>query len=297
MADHDPLLVNLLDESFTPRDTRNYGLAMVLNEASISCCILDFKRNKFLGFVRCMGETVKVQSGHPADKLSFRELFEAAHAAIPWLTNSFKHVKIAYDGQKATLVPALLFDPDSRDQYLKFNYNQEHNEMIGHDHLMPLDAWQIFTVPQSVLEVTREFFPKTRVIHYSSLLIESVWINYKNRINSPHLFLHVREPVFDLMIFDGRQMEYFNTFPFQNPEDVAYYLIFVLEQLNLNPESIPVVFMGNAEQGNELSELLRRYVRHVVEAGRNEAYSYSYILNRIQPQSFFPLFNFFSCGL
>jgi len=128
-------------------------------------------------------------------------------------------------------VPAQLFDPKEKEHYLNFNFSQLTDEQVFCDHLMPLDAWQVYGVPVSIVEATKELFPQSKVVHSSSLLIESVWINYKNRINSPHVFLHVRELLFDLMIFNGRQMNYFNTFPFQNPEDVTYYLIFVMEQL------------------------------------------------------------------
>jgi hypothetical protein len=99
------------------------------------------------------------------------------------------------------------------------------------------------------------------------------------------------------MIFDGRRMLYFNTFSFQNPEEVAYYLIFVLEQLNLNPEQVPLVIMGNVESKAGLPDLLLRYIRHIETARRNESYRYSYVLNRVPAHACFPLLNLFSCGL
>ena len=99
------------------------------------------------------------------------------------------------------------------------------------------------------------------------------------------------------MIFDGRQMSYFNTFSFTNPEDVAYYLIFVLEQLNFNPETVPVVLLGAIEMGDGLSELLPRYVRNIETGRRSDAYRYSYMMNQLPPHFCFPLLNLFSCGL
>jgi hypothetical protein len=213
------------------------------------------------------------------------------------MKHGFKIVKIAFDGKKSTLIPAALFDPEDKEHYFRFNFTQEKDELIRCDHLIPLDAWSVFTLPQNIQSATQDVFPKSKVIHASSLLIESVWINYKNRTSSPHIFLHVREHLFDLMIFDGRQMNYFNTFPYQNPEEVTYYLIFVLEQLNFNPETIPLLLLGNVETGDGLYELLRQYVRNVETGRRNEAYKYSYVLNQLPVQSFYPLLNFFSCGL
>jgi hypothetical protein len=297
MAEQYSISVNLMDESFNPHDTRNYGLAMMVNETSIVFCTHDFRRNKFLGLQRVVQNDLPLQEARADTRATFREFFLEVCISNPWLNEPFKMVKIAYDGRKTTLVPAALFDHNEKEHYLDFNFALQKDELISCDHLMPLDAWQVFTVPESIMKATREVFPKSKVVHASSLLIESVWINYKNHISTPHVFLQVRERLFDLMIFDGRQMTYFNTFPFQNPEDVAYYLIFVMEQLNFNPEKIPLVLLGNVEMGEGLAELLLRYVRHIELGKRNEAYRYSYILNQLPPQSYFALLNFFSCGL
>jgi hypothetical protein len=297
MADQYTIAVNLMDESFQPGDTRNYGLAVILDESSVNCCTLDLKRNKFLGLHHFINPGARPQLGQADARLSFRDFLNAVFTDIPWLKNGFKTIKIAFNGKKSTLVPAMLFNPVEKEQYFRFNFRQEDDELIFCDHLMPLDAWNVFTVPGPVMEATQEFFPKSRVIHASSLMIESVWVNYKNRTTAPHIFLHVREQVFDLMIFDGRQMTYFNTFSFLNPEEVTYYLIFVLEQLGFNPETIPLVLLGNVAAGDGLFMLLHQYIRHIETGRRNEAYRYSYVLNQLPPQSFFPLLNFFSCGL
>jgi hypothetical protein len=103
--------------------------------------------------------------------------------------------------------------------------------------------------------------------------------------------------MFDLVIFDGRQLTYFNSFSFQNPDDVVYYLIFVLEQLKFNPESMPLVLLGNVEKGGALFELLYRYIRHIEFGRRNETYKYSYLFGQVPPQLNYPLMNFLSCGL
>jgi hypothetical protein len=240
---------------------------------------------------------VKPPEGLVSPVLSMQEFLAGVFVAVPWLRNPFKMVKIAVDGKKSTLVPASLFDSNSCEQYMNFNYPPVPDEQVFYDHLIPQDAFLVFTVPDQVMAAKKEFFPAGKFVHSSSLLIESVWINYKNRINTPNVFLNIHENLFDIMIFDGRRMQYFNIFTFQNPEDVAYYLIFVLEQLNFNPEKIPLVLLGNIEIKDEVSELLHRYVRHISAGRRNESCRYSYMMNQLSSQSFFPLFNFFQCGL
>ncbi|MDP1623654.1 MAG: DUF3822 family protein [Bacteroidales bacterium] len=297
MPDQYTIALNLQDESFNPQDTGNYGLALVMNEYGISCCTLDFRRNKFLGLYRFNRVDSKSMGAPVNTDTSFKGFVDGVFIALPWMKNPFKQVKIAFDGKETTLVPAFLFDPGEKERYFRFNFQQDQEDMVFGDHLKPLDAWQVFAVPEFILETTSAVFPGIKVVHSSSLLIESIWINYKNRINKPHVFLHVREHLFDMMIFDGCRMTYFNTFSFQNAEDVTYYLIFVMEQLNFNPETIPLILLGHVDLEDGLCELLHKYVRNIETVRRNEAYRYSYMLNQLPPQTCFPLLNFFSCGL
>jgi hypothetical protein len=297
MADQFTIVFNKLDESFNLQETRNYGLAILISEFSMAYSILDFRRNKYLGIQHLVRNDAKPPHAQTNPKQSFDDFLKSVFHALPWLRNSYKLIKIAYEGKKCTLIPAQLFDSHEMENYLRFTFQQNEEEQALSDHLLPMDSYQVYAIPVQILNIINHHFPSIKIVHFSSVLIESIWINYKNRINAHRVFIHVREKLFDLMIFDGRQMTYFNTFTFQNPEDVVYYLVFVLEQLNFNPENIPLVLLGNVEKSTGLFELLFKYVRHIEFGRRNEAFRYSYILNHLPPQSYYPLLNFFSCGL
>ena len=139
-------------------------------------------------------------------------------------------------------------------------------------------------------------FPGAKLCHVSSVLLESLYVNYKNLIGAGKIFLNVREEAFDLVIFQGKQLSYFNSFPFKTPDDLVYYVIFVTEQLNLNPEDTPVVLIGDTDKKSGIYDLLYRYIRNVDFAGRNETFNYSYVLNDLPPHQFYTLFNSQQCG-
>ncbi len=286
-----------MDDSFNIQETRNYGLAIFFSDTTLTFCILDFKRNKFIGLQQLVKADVQPQNALPNQKISYPDFLDSVFSAMPWLKSSFKIVKIAYEGRKGTLIPAPLFDMDEKENYLKFNFQPGGEEQVLSDHLLSMDSYQVFAVPDLIFKSIGGYFQETKIVSAASVLIESIWINYKNRINTSRVFLHIRATLFDLMIFDGRHMTYFNTFPFQNPEDVTYYLIFVLEQLNFNPETVPLILLGDIEKGAPLFELLFKYVRQVDFGRKNEAYLYSYLMTQFPQHTQYPLFNFFSCGL
>jgi len=297
MTDQQSFAISLMDETFNPENTWNYGLSIIVSETSFSTCILDYTRNKFIGLYRCVRNELPFIDGQEKATFTFRDFLQGVFNELSWINNPFKTVKIAYDGKKSTLIPTALFDPNEKENYFNFNFPKAHHEMVVADHLLAPDAWQIYVMPNHLKETLRSTFPRCKVVHHSTLLIEAVWANYKNRINTPYLFMNVRRHLFDILIFDGRQLIFFNTFNYQNAEDITYYLVFVLEQLNYNPEKIPLVLLGDIEAVDGLTELLLRYVRQIGNGRKNDAYRYSYIFNQVPPHSWFTLFNFFSCGL
>jgi hypothetical protein len=285
--------ISLMDDSFDPGETRNYELAFFLGETGMTFCLLDVRRNKYIG----LQQLSRTGSGESGKIAAWPGFLESVLAGYPWLLAPFRQIRAGYDGMRATLVPAALFDPGEKENYMNFNFTPGPGEQVLYDHLQSMDACQLFTIPADILGTVKKHFPGTRIVHMASVLIETIRINYKNRISSPRVFLHLRGRICDIMIFDGRQLNYFNSFAIQGPEDVTYYLIFVMEQLNLNPETVPLVLLGGVAEEPGLDELLARYVRHVEPGRRNDAFKYSYVLNQMPPYAFYPLYNFFSCGL
>jgi len=62
---------------------------------------------------------------------------------------------------------------------------------------------------------------------------------------------------------EKEKLRYFNSFQYRTREDLAYYIIFVIEQLGLNPDTITLLLMGNIERESERFELLFRYIRNI----------------------------------
>ena len=296
MADLFTMVLSKVDDSFSVQDTRNYGLYIQFDESNFTYTVLDLKRNKFLALQQMKKNEF---SSRPASgqHTSFNDFLKSILNAVPWLKNPYKQVKIAYEGPKFTLIPAALFDAREAENYIKLNFPLTNEETVLNDHLIPLDSYQVYAMPVSTLNSIKAFFSSARINHLSSVITESIWVNYKNRIIANRVFLDMREKRFDLMIYDGRQMTYFNSFSVSGAEDIAYYLIFVLEQLNLNPENIHAVLLGAVERNSHLYELLNRYVRHIEFGRRNESFRYANVFNQLSPQAFFPLLNYPACGL
>jgi len=295
MPDFYTVVVNRTDTAFSSQGTRNYGLSLQFNDSHIAFCILDYRVNRYI-MLQEFRKNEFIPRAKPGFKLSFEDFLRSVLMANPWLKNPFKSVRIAYEGKKSTLIPGPLFDAQESEIFLKLNFQVTEDEHILADQIQQFDNYNVYSIPKSLEESAKKLFPAARISSLSSILLQTVWMNFKTRINANRIFLHIKDKSFDILIYDGKQIKYFNTFTWMVAEDVAYFLIFVLEQLGMNPEVSSVVLLGNIDRGSNLFELVYRYVKNMEFGKRNETYKYSQVFNMIAPQSYYPLLNFNSCA-
>jgi len=77
---------------------------------------------------------------------------------------------------------------------------------------------------------------------------------------------------FDLLVLKGNKLKYCIAFHFLTPEDIVYYVIFVFEQLNLNPERNKPGPSRNVDRFSPVFDLLFRYIRNIEFLSRNEGF-------------------------
>ncbi|MCX6252309.1 MAG: DUF3822 family protein [Bacteroidetes bacterium] len=268
-----------MDESFRTEDTGMCSLLLQVSDKRVTWCIQDVSTNRFVAIE------------------SFPSVLEEAARETALFRQPFRSVFMMLENNISTLIPRILFEEKDKETYLDFIHGETDGLEICRDLLDQLDIVNVYGIAHRQLEYAKQLFPSGKIFHHSTAMIKSITMNYKNRINSTRVFIHVREQDFDLLVFDGKKVEYFNSFHFLAPSDLAYYVIFVMEQLNLNPEETGIILMGSINRDSETFELLFRYIRNIEFADRNESFRYSYIFNDIPPHQHYLLLNLGLCGL
>ena len=276
--------ISLKDESLDVNNTADYSLSIQISLKEFTYCVLDTVRNKFLAF-----ESFKLIDTYNPYQLS--ERIDEIILKETWLSSVFKSKRILYINQKSTLVPVPLFDVNDQETYFSFNHTLVDSEDLYCDKLNHLNAYNLFAVPTLIKNKLREHFGQHKLYHYMTSLVESLLIYYKNTPEEKKIFLNAGKATFDIVLTEGNSLVYNNTFDFQSPEDLIYYLLFTLQQLKLNPETTDLVLMGELEKNTALYDIIYKYVRNVSFIKRNDAFQYSYMFDKLSPHSYFNLLN------
>lgn len=284
------LSASKFDKALFKEATANYKLSIQLSLDGFSFCILDAERNKYLG--------IEVYSFK--DVITPLVLNNILNELIPktdWLNLSYNKISIIYECPKSTLIPNPLFDVHHMADYLWLNHYQDFGEKILYDRLTNLGAVNIYAMPDIIIHTLQHFFPGARIHHFASPLVENLLILNKNRDEGFKIFTSVRKAWFDIVVLNGKNLIFINSFKYNAEEDFVYFLIYVMDQLNLNPEKTELTLFGEITKISALFELTFKYVRNVNFGKRIQDYEYSYVLDEIPEHFYFNLFNLHHCEL
>lgn len=166
---------------------------------------------------------------------------------------------------KFTLIPDILYQQDSGVTYLEHTCRLESTDLIFSDFLTHRDAVLIYALNKSFYDELRSFNNNTHIIHNAYALNA---LSLKTGAGESDFFLtSVSDSFAELMIIKDKKLMFYNQFPHDVPEDLLYYILFVLEQNRiLAPEVKLLVLNQTGSEPAELKKLLSKYIGSVEDA-------------------------------
>lgn len=277
---------SLIDERFDRNRTRDFRLVLQVGLDGLLIAVNEKSTNKFIAF-----ERYNFQHVYRFDDVC--NLLDELGQQSTLIRHAYYSVDGLLVNSLSTLVPKGVFEEDRKKTYLKFNMALEGDELIFSDDLKVLDAKTVFALPLCLKGKLDFLFPNIRYHHFSSILIEALLRQNKNQ-TTKKMIAHVQASHFQVIVLDGKHLLFFNTFNHHSAEDFIYYLLFVCEQLHLNPEKLDLQLLGEIEKGSSIYQITQKYVRHVQFGERGDQSDYSYQLQALPKHSYFNLFNIFS---
>jgi len=157
----------------------------------------------------------------------------------PALTKYYDEVVVLHDNNFSTFVPKPLFDENYLGSYLQYNTKVFETDFFAFDEI---EAYEMNNV--------------------NTVLVSRLLDLSKNK-EEKQVYIHIQETHFEIVIIANMKLLLYNSFEYKTPEDFVYYLLFTLEQLQLNPESIAVSLLGKIGENHPCFEIAYRYVRNI----------------------------------
>ncbi len=177
------------------------------------------------------------------------------------LNTTFSEVSVIYSTPVYSLVPAALFDETKSSEYLKFNSKILVNDYMAHDILESINIVVVYVPFMNINNFFFEKYGSFNYYHSTTVLLKAIL--EKEKYSLPKMYLHFQKNTFDCIVLKNGELQLCNTYIYKTPEDFIYYTLFCMEQLNLNPETLPVILCGEIEKEDANYKMVYTYIRNI----------------------------------
>ncbi|WP_353780031.1 DUF3822 family protein [Winogradskyella sp. 3972H.M.0a.05] len=186
-------------------------------------------------------------------------------------SDTFSSVNVIHHNELSTLVPKPLFKEENSADYLKFNSKILKTDFLSHDEIAINDSINVYVPYVNVNNYIYETFGEFIYKHTSTILIDTLLQKNENT-QGKKVYINVNQGSFEILVIDDGKLLLYNSFDYSTKEDFIYFVLFNFEQLQLDPESVPVEVFGTISESDENFEILYKYVRHVSLIDQNMSY-------------------------
>lgn len=211
---------------------------------------------------------------------SFKNIIELCHVEMKHLANStfdltdkisflinnhllqqkkFEKVNIAFLNNEFTLVPEAYALEKELKPFLKFTTGtQEIKKPLRH-HLKNLDF--SFNLDTDLVNYLEKAFPNASIRHSGAVTIDLLF-SQQSLLNND-LYLNLGDGFIELAAKEKNDLLLYNVFSYESNDDILYYLLFMMEQFNLNPLYVKLAIAGERPLTDELIKSIKKYVKRV----------------------------------
>jgi len=261
------------------RDTpveNHIKLSIQVSLNGLSFCILDTTANTVI-----QSESVifAKQLTPYALLKRLKQLFQEHHID----QKQFSEVVAVHRNNLFGFVPQHFFDADELPNYVKFNSKILANDHIAYDEIRPYGLVNVYVPLVNINNYIYGLFGAFTFKHHGTVLVESLLNRHaltsdepirrsgeqarpgsqKVYGKEPICYVYVFEKQIDVTIIAQNKLLLYNNFSFVTKEDFLYYLLFTLEQLQLDASTVIVKLFGAIEEDDDIYELCYRYIRNV----------------------------------
>jgi hypothetical protein len=174
----------------------------------------------------------------------------------------FDEVVVVHSNTLFGLVPKSLFNANHLLEYLKFNTKVLASDVLSYDTVENHELVNVYVPYMNINNYIYELFGEFTYMHNGTVLLQSL-MNNQTQNQETICYVHVSKSQLNITVLDQRKLLLYNSFLYDTKEDFAYYLLFVLEQLELDPKSAMVKLFGSIDEDDPIFQLCFSYIQNI----------------------------------
>lgn len=237
-----------------------------LNQYTLSCEISDssFFTKIIEPFDNEVVAAEKYEFSTKKEDLSITDYLSSIYETHDFLKSlKWKSIEIIIDNQSFTIIPLDLFKKEYSNRYLQLAKGRQLTDADEvHTHIdKNSEIVTVYSSDRSLSNWFSDNYPMVDItfMHKSSQLIEKGLTTSKAQTG----FLYFGNQHFTLVITANGTLKFCNRFAYKTSQDLVYYILFVMNELEIEPDEILFRLSGNINEQSEDFKLLNQYLPNV----------------------------------
>lgn len=275
--------LDFIEDSFLKKNATTYNLSVLIGADRFSFLLLDKNQN-----------VVVLRSYSLEEGQDIKTIFRKTYLQDEILKLNYASVKVAVNNAKHTLVPSSLFDSKEMTTYLEKMVELDPSDKVKVDDLHFIEAKNVFTFDREIESLIAEPFKNARLFHGSTAFIKGAYL-LAGKQEGFNLYINVMNRKLNILLFEKKNLLFNNSFSFQSVRDFVYYVMLVLDQFKVNPETVPAFLCGQIMRESEIFKLLYRYIKNIDFLEAPEELRFRSQYEALNAYKFFDLFSLRLC--
>ena len=208
------------------------------------------------------------------------------------LKQNYASSTLSYSNFDSTIIPSSLFIEEEKSKY--FNFISDQHGVTKSEPIHQIDATIIYSIPNKLDQIIKEIQPDIIERNTTAILINQIIKQYQSS-EKRTLFLILNKDKIEVLVMKEDKLYLHNIFAYTNEKDILYYILYIYEQLELDPNKNPIYIYGNVDRQDDLYLLLYKYIQEVRFGSRNQGTIVSDNINIVKRHEYYALFSQITC--
>ena len=226
-------------------------LSIQVSLSGLSFCVFDLITHKVIAFNEVAF----------SDNQVIEEQLWKAFVTFPILTNTYDEIVIIHKNHLNSFVPTSLFNENYLGSYLQYNVKVFESDLFAYDKLSTYEINNVYVPYVNINNFLLDQFQSFEYCNSNTILVKKL-LDFSSKLAEKEVFVHLQENHFEIVILKNQELVLFNSFEYQTIEDFIYYILFTFEQLQLNPEIVPLHLLGICNKEDEFFKIAYKYIKN-----------------------------------
>lgn len=187
------------------------------------------------------------------------------------LRRNFKTVSVAFASSFFNLVPKVYTQVAAESLLILSEAEFEENILLRSE--TQFESSFVYGTSQKLIDLVKKQYANVVLSHSGSL-----FLNHLEKSEQATLHLNLIQNQLEIVAINQGKLVFYNLFDTPTTEDILFFTLFTLEQLNWNSNKIQLKTYGHLLPETSGFQTLRKYIRHVHTAMKDEIYLENYTL-------------------